>query len=406
VQNFHNNMNNKEVVKKKVFVRTFGCQMNDRDSEAITGLFRQNGYTLTDDPKTADVILVNTCSVREHAEEREISFLGSLKKISREGRRMKDEGREKLIPHPSSLIPRVIGLIGCMAKARGQEIAKQMPHVNLICSPASEDRILEYVEKIQKDGGRIIDLEDRQRDEEFYQAPFNIDANHAQVVISTGCSNHCTYCIVPSVRGELRLRKPEDIVDEVKRNMDLGITRITLLGQNVNDYCFHPSNVNFIDLLKMAADINEIEEVDFMTSHPKNTSSELFNFMAGSHKIKKQLHLPIQSGSDKILKAMNRGYRREQYLKLAADYRHIVEGILGTDIIIGFPGESERDFLDTVDIVKTVGFNYAYIFMYSPRPGTAAAKLADDVPLAEKKRRHAELLALQKKISKGNITKY
>jgi tRNA-2-methylthio-N6-dimethylallyladenosine synthase len=293
-----------------------------------------------------------------------------------------------------------------MAKARGQEIAKQMPHVNLICSPASEDRILEYVEKIQKDGGRIIDLEDRQRDEEFYQAPFNIDANHAQVVISTGCSNHCTYCIVPSVRGELRLRKPEDIVDEVKRNMDLGITRITLLGQNVNDYCFHPSNVNFIDLLKMAADINEIEEVDFMTSHPKNTSSELFNFMAGSHKIKKQLHLPIQSGSDKILKAMNRGYRREQYLKLAADYRHIVEGILGTDIIIGFPGESERDFLDTVDIVKTVGFNYAYIFMYSPRPGTAAAKFADDVPLAEKKRRHAELLALQKKISKGNITKY
>ncbi|MFH1503877.1 MAG: tRNA (N6-isopentenyl adenosine(37)-C2)-methylthiotransferase MiaB [Candidatus Omnitrophota bacterium] len=377
----------------KVYIKTFGCQMNFRDSEALMGLFLEKGYVIVNSAEKADVILVNTCSVRGHAEDRALSFLGSLKKISLE-------------PVACSLQCKVVGLIGCMARNRGEEVFKKMPHVNLICGPSCVDRVPEYIDKIKKEKVRIIDLEDRLRNEDFYRAPFRVEPDSAQVVISTGCSNYCSYCIVPYVRGELRLREPADIIDEVKRNVDLGIRKITLLGQNVNDYNYviNPKSekrktIDFIDLLREVDKIDRVEEVGFVTSHPRNTSIELFELMAKSQKIKKQLHLPFQSGSNRILKMMNRGYTREKYLQLADDYKKITKGVLGADVIVGFPGETEEDFLRTKDILEKVKFNYAYIFKYSPRPHTKALELEDDVSQKEKERRHKILLDLQKRIS-------
>jgi tRNA-2-methylthio-N6-dimethylallyladenosine synthase len=383
----------------KIYIKTFGCQMNDRDSEALAGLFKIKGYSLVDSPDEADVVLVNTCSVRDHAENRALSFLGSLKK----GSRVKGQGSRK-----------IIGLLGCMAQNKGKEVYRKMHHVNLICGPSNLDKVPVYIEKIKKEKKRIIDLEHRKRDESFYKS-FSVETqnfasvriNHAQVIISVGCSNYCSYCVVPYVRGDLYLRSPEDIIEEVQNNADLGIKKVTLLGQNVNDYQFERTTddgrrttINFVDLLRKITEIEGIEEIDFVTNNPKNTSSDLFNFMAQSPKIKKHLHLPFQSGSDRILELMNRGYSRQDYLNIVGDYKKIVEGSLGTDVIVGFPGETEEDFLQTKDVLERVKFKNAFIFKYSPRPGTVASKLEDDVPEKVKAQRHKILLDLQKKISK------
>lgn len=396
---------------RKVYIRTFGCQMNDRDSEALLGLFWEKGYCFTQDPQEADIILVNTCSVREHAENRALSFLGSLKKIGQSI----DYSPQSIDRHSSidnglltidcqQRAKRVVGLIGCMACNLGEEVFRKMPHVNLICGPGCSDRILGYIEKIRREKIRIIDLEDRMREEDFYHSSFRIEPDHGQVVISTGCSNHCSYCVVPNVRGLLRLRKPEDIITEVERNVDLGRKKITLLGQNVNDYQYSlpsrvhsPQIVNFVNLLKMVEEVKGVKEIDFVTSHPKNTTRELFALMAESPKIKKHLHLPFQSGSSRILKLMNRGYAKEDYVKLAENYKNITKGTLSTDVMVGFPTETEEDFNQTKELLEEVNFKYAYIFKYSPRPKTAAAELDDDVPWEVKKERHKILLDLQKK---------
>ena len=368
----------------RVYIKTFGCQMNDRDSEALLGLFLEKGYSASETSDDADVVFINTCSVREHAEDRAISYAGTFK------------GKDI-----------IIGLIGCMARNRGEELAKRMPHIDLICGPASFAKIPAYIEQIQKEKIRIIDLEDGLRDEEMYKAAFRMEPDHAQIVISTGCSNFCSYCVVPYVRGKLRLRKPQDIIDEVKRNVELGIKKITLLGQNVNDYFFRgqktedrkQKDMSFVDLLQMVDDIDGLEEISFITSQPRNTSIELFEVMAKSSKIKKHLHLPFQSGSNRILEMMNRGYTREQYLQLVQNYKKIVNGTLSTDVIVGFPTETDDDFFQTKDIIEEVGFKYAYIFKYSPRLRAKSAKLDDDVPEKAKAKRHKILLDMQKEIS-------
>ena len=411
--------------------------MNGRDSEALVGLFVERGYSLAQTPEEADVILVNTCSVREHAEDRAISFLGALKKVTRSQSHQVTSGKHDT--QYAIRTTKIVGLIGCMARNRGEELFKRMPHIDLVCGPAAFDKIPEYVERIQKTKSpshqvtsgkrdtrytirntRIIDLEDKLRNEDFYRASFRIESGHAQVVISTGCSNYCSYCVVPYVRGPLRLRNPKDIIDEVKRNVKLGIKKITLLGQNVNDYQYKLSAgdgsavggqipnsklqiIDFVELLRMIEKIEGIEEMDFVTSHPKNTSRQLLELMAKSKKIKKHLHLPFQSGSNRILKLMNRGYTKEDYLNLVKDYKEIVGGTLSTDVIVGFPTETEEDFSETKDVLERVRFKYAYIFKYSPRPNTLALKLEDDVPLKEKERRHKILLDLQKKISLESI---
>ena len=386
--------------------------MNVRDSEALLGLFLEKGYKSVDNPKDADVILLNTCAVRAHAEHRVRSILGSFKKIF------------KLNTHDSRLnTKRIIGLIGCMARSTGKDIFEKMPHVDLIVSPSNLHKIPDYVEKIINARHnfthalhhashvlrnlRIIDLEDNNRVDDFYSASYRIKPDHAQVVISTGCSNYCSYCVVPYVRGELRLRKPKDIIAEVKKNVSLGRTKITLLGQNVNDYKYFSSSIvhhpsSFVDLLEMVEAVDGVEQIDFLTPHPKNTSKELFKLIAKSKKMIKYLHLPYQSGSDRILKLMHRGYTCKEYLQLVEDYKTIVGGTIGTDIIVGFPTETDEDFNHTKEVLEKARFMGAYIFKYSTRPGTSAAKLKDDVPQKVKEKRHNILLELQKEISRGN----
>ncbi len=373
--------------------------MNDRDSEALLGIFLEKGHSQAKSEKDADVILVNTCSVRGHAENRALSLLGTYKKLKKV-----KAGTVHLRGQPP-----LIGLIGCMAKNIGEDVFSKMPHIDLICGPASFLKIPEYIERIKVSGSRIKDLEDRERDESFYGGIYRQEPDHAQVVISTGCSNFCSYCIVPYTRGRLRPRNPENIIAEIKQNIKHGRRKITLLGQNVNDYrsrfdaqrsTFADKNsIDFIGLLKKIDKIEGLEELDFVTSHPKNTSKELFKVMAESDKIRKHLHLPFQSGSNRILKLMGRGYTREKYLELTNQYKQITKGTLGTDIIIGFPGETDQDFAQTRDLVEQVKFKYAFIFKYSPRFKTKAAEMADDVPEEVKSRRHKELLDLQKEIS-------
>ena len=380
---------------QRVYIKTFGCQMNTRDTEALLGLFVDKGYLMANDAKEADIVLVNTCSVRSHAEDRARSYLGSL--------------REKGTVPLRGQSP-IVGLIGCMAANKGKEIFERMPHIDLICSPANFAKIPEYVEKIKKEKVRIKDVEDKTRDEGFYQASFREDSEHAQVIISTGCSNFCSYCVVPFVRGKLRLRKPKDIIDEVKRNISSGIKKVTLLGQNVNDYKYSQKSkldgsegdqVNFVDLLRMIDEVEGLEFLDFITSQPRNTSKELFTFIASSSKIKKHIHLPFQSGSNRILKLMKRGYTKEKYLQLINDFKKIVGGTVSTDVIVGFPTEDDEDFNQTKDILEKVKFSHAFIFKYSPRKAAKSFDLIDDVLKDVKIKRHKVLLDLQKKISLG-----
>lgn len=409
--------------------------MNVRDSEALTGLFLKQGYVLTDDVDNADVVVLNTCAVRDNAQNRAVWTAATLKRLKTrdEGRPLRSDDHSLASPlrgrsglrslgrrtSKSRQIP-IIAFIGCVAQREGEALFKKYPHIDLILGTANLDKAPEYIKKIQVTRCRILDVKDTERNEEFYHAEYRDDKKHAQVVISTGCSNYCTYCVVPSARGGLRLRKPEDILEEVRNNVASGRTKIMLLGQNVNDYNYtshvratarsgrpsepvkrgeRTSYVNFVALLKMVEQVPGIEEIKFMTSNPKNTTPALFDLMAQSTKILKDLHLPFQAGSDKILKKMNRGYTRKEYLKLITDYRRTVKGSLGTDIIVGFPGETEKDFTQTIDIMKRAKFDYAFIFKYSPREGTEARRLADDVPAAEKERRHKILLDLLKEIA-------
>ena len=378
---------------KKVFLKTFGCQMNVRDSEVVLGLLKKEGYKVTDEPKDADIVIINTCSVRQHAEEKVWSEIGRFKAGGKRG------GGHKVETKP------IIGLIGCMAQFYKEGVFERSDLVDFVVGPSDIDKIPGIINKLSSRGlyeSKFWETEGAARPEEIYHTGFYSDKDHAFVVISEGCSNYCSYCVVPYVRGEIRHRSPQDIIKEIEQAIDKGIKNITLLGQNVNAY-YH-EDADFVSLLRRVNSIKGLKQFGFVTSHPKDTSIELFQAMNECEKLKKYLHLPVQSGSDKVLKMMNRGYSGKFYLDLAKNYRKIVpDGVLTTDIIVGFPGENTRDFEDTRGLVNSVKFNAAFIFKYSPRPGTAAAKREDDVPQTEKERRHAVILDLQKKISKTNI---
>jgi tRNA-2-methylthio-N6-dimethylallyladenosine synthase len=401
---------------KKIYIRTFGCQMNDRDSEVIAGLLTKAGYKLVDDEQAADVVIFNTCSVRQHAEDKVWSEVGKLAKQAKRGQ------------FPLGTVP-IIGLAGCMAQNYKEKIFKRAPAVDFVAGPSDiakipgilNDIIRGNKGSIREDKGnvrgnkgsiredkgnvrgnkgslfelKIWETDGNVRPEEIYHTGFYEDKEHAYVVISEGCSNYCSYCVVPYVRGELHNRDQKNIIKEIEEAISKGITSITLLGQNVNAYD------DFAGLLKSVNDVRGMEEFTFITSHPKDTSAGLFKAMAKCGKLKKYLHLPVQSGSDRILKLMNRGYTSSQYLKLVDEYRAIIPaGKISTDVIVGFPSETEADFLQTFDLMKKIGFDSAYLFKYSPRPNTQAAGLPDDVPEAEKKRRHKILLDYQKGLHK------
>jgi tRNA-2-methylthio-N6-dimethylallyladenosine synthase len=376
-------MTNKSDTQKKIFLATYGCQMNVRDSEVVKGLLLAEGYEMTDDPKKADILLFNTCSVRQHAEDKVWSEIGRL-------------GRGKR---------RTIGLLGCMAQNYKKEAFSRSPGVDIVCGPSEIDNIALYLEEALKKQEKVLAVRERPRAEEIYHAGFYEEKDHAYIVVSEGCDNFCSYCVVPYVRGRLRHRPADAIVREARAAVDAGISRITLLGQNVSAYGADGAEngvCGFPELLEKVSKIKGLKSLSFITSHPKDTKKELFEAMRDIPVVRKYLHMPAQSGSDRVLAMMNRGYTAKIYRELVDLYRSIVyNGELSSDFIVGFPTESEEDFRATYELAKDVRFDSAFIFKYSARPHTKAAQLADDVPQATKKRRHAELLELQKNISQS-----
>jgi tRNA-2-methylthio-N6-dimethylallyladenosine synthase len=373
--------------------------MNVRDSEVISGLLKKEGYRITAEPEKADVVLFNTCSVRQHAEDKVWSEIGRYKSKGPSLSLGTNHARRKFI-----------GVIGCMAQNYKDGIFRRTPDVDFVVGPSDIHKIPEIISKVTGSGGqeatskglyemKIWETDGSVRPEEIYHTGFYENKRHAYVVISEGCSNFCSYCVVPYVRGPLRNRNYKDILREIEEAVDIGITEITLLGQNVNAYQY--KDVNFVELVELVNFVKGLKEFSFITSHPKDTSPDLFKAMEDLGKLKKYLHLPVQSGSDRILKLMNRGYTARFYLDLADNYRKIVRnGGLTTDIIVGFPSEKEEDFQETCDLVEKVEFDSAFIFKYSPRQHTEAQKFSDDVAKEEKERRHRLVLELQKSISK------
>ncbi|MDD5495939.1 MAG: tRNA (N6-isopentenyl adenosine(37)-C2)-methylthiotransferase MiaB [Candidatus Omnitrophica bacterium] len=359
--------------------------MNFRDSEFVKGMLIDEGFSLVNSAEGADVILFNSCSVRKHAEDRLISNIADLKGLKKR--------RPQLI----------IGLMGCTAQNHKEKMIDKLPMLDFVCGPGNEAQIPGLLEDILKNRCPIIavDKVNEKRPELFPE--YRDEKFKAFVSIGEGCNNFCSYCIVPYVRGTERSRKAADIIREVKGLAARGFKEVTLLGQNVNSYRGIGDRVKgkgFARLLEEIDKIKGIERIRFMTSHPKDASMELFKAIRDLEKVCEHLHLPMQSGSDRILKMMNRNYTANKYLKLAEDYRKFVpEGSITTDIIVGFPSESRKDFEDTLRIMKRVKFDSAFMFKYSPRPPAKSARLKDDVPQDEKEERLEALLRLQCDIS-------
>ena len=357
--------------KQKYFLQVFGCQMNFHDGEKIAGVLEKMGYVRADTPEEADVVLLNTCCVRENAEHRLYGHLGNLKPLK--------------INNPEL----IIGVGGCMTQLPSVRatIEADYPYIDLLFGAFNIHQIPELIMKIRETGSRILDVPGEGEMEEDLpvkrESPFQ-----AWVTVIYGCNNFCTYCIVPYVRGREKSRRPEKILAEIRELAAAGVKEVTLLGQNVNSYGLDfpaEERTDFADLLAAVNAIDGITRIRFQTSHPKDLSDKLIRQMAEAEKVCEHLHLPLQAGSDKILKLMNRKYTRDDYLRLVDKLRsRIPEIALTTDLIVGFPGEEEADFQDTLDMVKKVGFDAAFTFAYSPRVGTQAAKLTNQVPEAEK----------------------
>lgn len=369
-------------IDKHAHVVTFGCQQNERDSETILGILREMGYNSTVSPDNADIIIVNTCAIREHAELKALSLLGRFKALKKKNPEL------------------IIGVVGCMAAEphRADMLKKDFHYVTFTLEPNMLHRIPELIAKKLTEGKRSFIFGEDAGDI-YEDAPaVRREKHRAWVSIMYGCNNFCSYCIVPYVRGRERSRRHEDIINECRNLVNSGVREITLLGQNVNSY---KSDISFAELLSRIADIDGDFIIRFMTSHPKDTSSELVSVMKKHYpKIAPFFHLPLQSGSNSVLKAMNRTYTKEKYLAIANELKANIPGIaLSTDVIIGFPGESDSDFEDTMEVLQTVGFDNVYAFLFSKREGTRAAQMENTVDRSTMDKRMAELLSFQDKIS-------
>ncbi len=374
------------------YVETYGCQQNEADSERIRGLLSQCGYGFAQEAEGADVVIMNTCAIREHAEQRVFGNLGALTHTKRR--------------HPGQKI----FLCGCMA---GQtvvtdRIKKSYPHVDGVFSTHHLWQLPELLYRVLTTGKRTFFIED-EPGSVAEGLPVRRDNNlKAWVSIMYGCNNFCTYCIVPYVRGRERSREPEEILAECRDLVAQGYKDITLLGQNVNSYGKDlGKGVDFADLLEQIAQIPGDFLIRFMTSHPRDAGPKLFDVMAKYPRIAKQLHLPVQCGNDRVLKAMNRHYDRAKYLELVRYAKEKMPGlVLTSDIIVGFPGETEQEFEDTLSLIEEVGYDALFTFIYSPRPGTPAAELPDPATKAEKNAWFDRLCALQNSISEKRHKAY
>lgn len=366
--------------------------MNERDTEIICGMMMQEGYTPVSSADEADLIIYNTCSVRKHAEDRVWGNIEQLKRLK--VKKLKGSKVKRLDERAEP----IIGLVGCMGKAYGEDIFKRLPHVDFICGPSNIYDIPDLVERVKEGKRHIVAIGAKRRPLRKDEGRYRDESVRAWVNIGEGCDNFCSYCIVPYVRGREVSRPESDILDEIKGLVDKGIKEVTLLGQNVNSY--KETDANFIKLLERINKIEGLKRIRFMTSHPKDADLKLFEAMKNLDKVCEHLHLPLQSGSDKILKAMNRKYTVSHYLKLIDLLRkEIPDCAVSTDIIVGFPGETEKDFMDTYMVMKRIGFDSAFIFKYSPRPFTKASEMKDDIEKKTKEERNQVLLNLQDKIT-------
>lgn len=368
-------------------VRTYGCQQNVADGEKIKGQLEQMGFSFTENEEDADLILFNTCAVREHAEDRVFGNVGALKNVKRR--------------NPSL----IIAVCGCMMEQEhvAERMKKSFPFVNLVFGTHVIHKLPELLFRTITDGRRVFERGDDSEDKNIIEGlPIRRDGIFkAWVTVMYGCNNFCSFCVVPYVRGRERSRQPEAIIDEVRSLVEAGYRDITLLGQNVNSYGkeLTPS-VNFAQLLRELDEIPGDYQIRFMTSHPKDATRELFDVIGESEHICHHLHLPFQSGNNRVLKEMNRGYTREKYLDMIAYAKKKIPDLsLTSDIIVGFPGETYEEFLDTISLVKEVGFTSLFTFIYSPRVGTRAAKMPDPIPDEEKSRWFQELLVVQEEIA-------
>lgn len=371
------------------YVETYGCQMNARDSETLSALLENMGYVPASSKEEAKVILFNTCCVRDHAEKKLLANIGAL--------REQHEGDDEMI----------LGVCGCMMQQEqvAKKVLKRFPFVDLVFGTNVLWRLPEMIHEVQE-GERVCLTE-----EEGYAICEGLPARRqnpfsAYVNITYGCDNFCTYCIVPFVRGRERSRTIDDIVSECKSLVDEGITEITLLGQNVNSYG-KGIGVDFADLLREVNKTEGLKRIRFISSHPKDLTPRLMDAMAENDKVCRHIHLPVQSGSSRILKLMNRRYTREDYLNLLSALRQRVPGVeLTTDVIVGFPGETEEDFQETLTLMEQADFSAAFTFKYSPRQGTKAASMTDQIPENVKKDRLNRLNEVQAKKTRENNQKY
>ena len=367
------------------YVETYGCQQNEADSERIRGMLQQSGYSIVAEAEGADVVVMNTCAIREHAEQRVFGNLGALTHTKRR--------------HPGQKI----FLCGCMA---GQEqvverLKKRFPHVDGVFSTHHQWQFPEILYNVLTRGKRQFYVTDEPGSIAEGLPVVRSNILKAWVSIMYGCNNFCTYCIVPYVRGRERSRKMEDILAECRELIDSGCKEITLLGQNVNSYGKDlDEGVDFSDLLAAIAQLPGDFLVRFMTSHPRDAGQKLFDTMAAYPKIAKQLHLPFQSGSSRVLKAMNRHYDREKYLERVAYAKSVMPDlVLTSDVIVGFPGETEEEFEETISLIEQVRYDALFTFIFSPRTGTPAASMEDPSPKSEKNRRFDRLCNVQNAIS-------
>jgi len=383
---------------RKVYIRTFGCQMNEYDSDKMADvLAAAEGYTLTDKPEDADVILFNTCSVREKAQEKVFTDLGMVKHLKQ--------------ANPAL----IIGVGGCVASQEGAAIVQRAPYVDLVFGPQTLHRLPAMLEKRRASGRPQVDVSFPEIEKFDYLPPSRVEGATAFVSIMEGCSKYCTFCVVPYTRGEEVSRPLTDVLAEVVHLASEGVKEVTLLGQNVNAYRGRMNNdvgnnvdddavADFALLLELVAEITGIERIRFTTSHPREFTPRLIDAYAHIPKLVSYLHLPVQSGSDRILAAMKRGYTVLEYKSILRRVKEARPDIsLASDFIVGFPGETEADFEATLKLIEDVGFDASFSFVYSPRPGTPAASLADDTPHEVKMRR---LYRLQELINKqaGDIS--
>ena len=371
-------------MKKTYAIINYGCQMNESDSEHYAGQLLDLGYEASADYEHADVVVINTCCVRENAEKKILGKIGEMKRLKRENPDM------------------VLCVAGCMAQEWGKDLQKKYPQVDLVLGTAHVNNFSSILQNHLAGHGRAESVYDDLAimPQEFEGSFVRKSSFAAWVPIMYGCNNFCTYCIVPYVRGRERSRSAEAICHEIEKAVALGYKEFTLLGQNVNSYGKdRGEEEGFSKLLELVDAIPGVERIRYMTSHPRDMSEAVVRTIAESQHICKNFHIPVQSGSSRIMKAMNRGYDRERYLKLVETIRRCVpDAVITTDLIVGFPGETEKDFEETLDLLRTVEYDDAFTFIYSPRKGTPAAGFGAQVPDAVKHERLDRLMALQNEI--------